>query len=89
MNKKLKILQIIGQNKLRSGGAIQMYLLSRELVKMGHTVSAVYNKKDHPDDDFQIFKDSGIDLKFLDMDRMTLNRETFKTVKKLRKLLKN
>ena len=66
-----------------------MYLLSRELVKMGHTVSAVYNKKDHPDDDFQIFKDSGIDLKFLDMDRMKLNRETFKTVKKLRKLLKN
>ena len=89
MNKSLKILQIIGQNKLRSGGAIQMFLISRELVKMGHSVCALYNKKAHPEDDFKIFQNSGIDLQFLDMNRIKLNLATINSIKKLRKFLKN
>ncbi len=89
MNRKLRILQIIVQDKIKSGGAIQMYLLSKELVKMGHYVCAVYNKNEKFKDDFAIFENSVIDLCFFDMDRIKLNKRSFSRVKKIRKFIQD
>ena len=88
MNRKLKILHIIVQGRLRSGGGIQLYLLAKELVNMGHHVCAIYNKNDVVEDDFAVFENTGINVKFFAMARAKLNKSTLMIVKQLRSFLK-
>jgi len=87
VKKKLKILEIIVQNRLRSGGGIQMYTLSGELVKRGHQVCALYKEPVGHRGDFSIFDGSGIDLRFMNMGRVKPNLRTLKTVRELRALI--
>jgi L-malate glycosyltransferase len=89
MEKKLNILQIIVQNKLRSGGAIQMFLLCRELVRRGHKVCAIYNGKGRIPEDFAVFEHSGIDLRFIDMNRLNLSKRSLDTIRALRKIIRD
>ncbi len=88
MKKPLNILQIIVQNKLRSGGAIQMFLLCRELVRRGHRVCALYNGWGSIPDDFAVFENTGIDLRFSAMNRLKLSGRSFDTIRSLRKIIK-
>jgi len=84
----LRILQIIVQSNLRAGGAVQLFRLSKELVKRGHYVYTLFD--DDPDyrNHFAIFDGSGIDLNFLRMHRVKPDIPTIKTVKKLRSIIK-
>lgn len=88
MSTPLRILQIIVQRNLRAGGAVQLFRLSKELVRRGHSVYALFD--DDPDyrDHFAVFDGSGIDLNFLRMRRVKPDIATFKTVKKLRSIIK-
>ena len=88
LEKPLNILQIIVQNKLRSGGAIQMFLLSRELVRRGHRVCALYNGNGSVEGDFAVFENTGIDLRFMDMSRLKVSVRSLETVRTLRKIIK-
>jgi len=85
----MKILQIIAQHKLRSGGSIQMQRLACTLKQRGHDVYAIYGF--HPDfqDDFKIFSGSDVRLDFLDMDEsFRPNQKTLKSIYRLRTILK-
>ncbi|MCE5249393.1 glycosyltransferase family 4 protein [bacterium] len=88
MKNPLKILQIIVQNKLRSGGAIQMFHLAKELSRRGHRVCAVYNKKGLIEEDFTVFDNTGIDLRFLEMGRLAPTTRSLSAVLSLRRLIR-
>ena len=66
-----------------------MFRLSKELVRRGHSVYALFD--DDPDyrNHFAIFDGSGIDLNFLRIRRVKPDITTFKTVKKLRSIIKD
>lgn len=87
MKKQLNILQIIVQNKMRSGGAIQMFHLARELDRRGHTVTAVYNANGRIEEDFRGFDRTGIDLRFLGMSRVKFSRRSFEEIRSLRSII--
>lgn len=84
----MKILQIIGQEAIRSGGAMQMFRLSKELVKRGHDVTSVFGYNEKNKDDFKIFEDTGVKLKFFNIKRIKLNIYSLKNILKLRKFIK-
>lgn len=84
----MKILQIIEQEQIRSGGAMQMYRLSKELVKRGHDVTAVFGYNKNMKSDFNIFEGSGVKLRFFNIKRLKLNLDTLKNILKLRKFIK-
>lgn len=84
MKKPLNILQIIVQNKMRSGGAIQLYQLSRGLVERGHRVTAIFNGEGRTAGDFSDFERSGIDLHFLSMSRLKPTKQSLDTIMELR-----
>ncbi len=88
MTGKLRILHIIVQGRLRSGGGIQLYILARELAKMGHYVCAIFNKNKMIEEDFKIFENSGVDVRYFTMNRAKPNRKTLDTVKKLRMFIR-
>jgi len=89
MEKRLNLLHIIVQNKLRSGGAIQMFLLCRELVRRGHHVCAIYNGKGRMPEDFAVFENTGIDLRFINMNRLNLSTRSLDTIRALRKIIRD
>lgn len=84
----MNILQIIAQGELRSGGAIQMYRLSKNLSKLGHKVTAAYKKDFNCNNDFENIDKKGIDLIFLELERIKLNFKTIKIIRNLRKFIK-
>jgi glycosyltransferase involved in cell wall biosynthesis len=89
MTRPLNILQIIVQNQLRSGGAIQMYRLSRGLVKRGHRVSAIFSGEGRAEEDFAVFENSGIDLHFFRMNRLKLSGRSLETILALREHIRD
>ena len=88
MQKKLKILQIIVQSNLRGGGAVQLFRLSKELVQRGHSVCAIFDDNPQYRNHFQVFEGSGIDLRFMTMHRVKPDVKTYRTVRKIRALIK-
>lgn len=84
----MKILQIISQEAIKSGGAIQMYRLSKELAKRGHDVTAIFGDNEKYRDDFKIFENTGVKVVFFDIKRFKLNFKTLKNILRLRKFIK-
>lgn len=84
----MKILQIIDQGAIRSGGAMQMSLLAKELVKRGHDVTVVFRKTEDKIDDFKIFDNSGVKVRFFNTKRLKLKKETVKNILDLREFIK-
>ena len=64
-----------------------MFQLSKELSRRGHSVCAMYNNRDFIADDFNVFENSGVDLKFFDMGRLTFKINTLKTIFNLRNFI--
>ena len=83
----MNILQITALYKLRSGGAVQMYTLSEELVRRGHRVTAVFGSHPGFSGDFGIIDTSLVDVRFMDLPRLKLNARTFKAVAVLRRFI--
>ena len=88
VKKSLKILQIIVQSNLRGGGAVQLFRLSKELVKRGHFVYALFDDDPAYREHFFIFEENGIDLRFMNMQRVKPDIKTIVTVKKIRALIR-
>ncbi|MFC1573930.1 glycosyltransferase family 4 protein [Candidatus Latescibacterota bacterium] len=88
MQKSLKILQIIVQSNLRGGGAVQLFRLSKELVKRGHFVYALFDDDPEYREHFFKFEENGIDLRFIKMHRVKPDVKTYGTVRKNRALIK-
>ena len=86
--KSLKILQLIVMDKVRTGGGIQLFRLSKELVKFGHDVTALFSENHEYSEDFSIFEDTGIDLRFLKMERIKLNFRSIRMLRALRDFIK-
>ena len=86
--KSLKILQLIVMDKLRTGGGIQLFRLSKELVKCGHNVTALFAENHEYSEDFNVFEDTGIDLKFMKMERIKVNFRSIRMLQDLRSFIK-
>ena len=85
----MKILQIIVQEKLRSGGAVQLAHLARGLAGRGHNVHAVFNDNPRFRDDFHIFEGSGVELRFMPMNRLQPKVKSIRTVLRLRNYIRD
>ncbi len=84
----MRILQIISQEAIKSGGSIQMYRLSKELVKRGHKVTAIFGDNKKYRKDFKIFDNTGVEVLFFDIKRFKLDGKTIRNIFKLKNFIK-
>ena len=86
----MNILQIVPQGEMRSGAAIQMYRLSKSLEKKGHKLFLIFRTPNEiSKEDFTKNDMSGLNVTFMDLDRVKLNMKTLKSIKELRKFIIN
>ncbi len=84
----MRIMQLSAQNKLRSGGTIQMVRLANELHRLGHEVSVVCGiGPDCSRENRERFLDQGIDFMIDDLRKPILAIRTMRTVAHLRKFI--
>ncbi len=85
----MKILQISYQTRLKSGGAIQLFRLSKSLNETNHTIKAVMGYDPQIDDShFSEFYNNNIDFRRMKLPRLKFNNIDIKSILKLRKYLK-
>ncbi|HDS09373.1 MAG TPA: glycosyltransferase family 1 protein [Firmicutes bacterium] len=89
MKKSLKILEFILMDKLRTGGGIQVFRLAKELRQRGHDVTVLFSENPQFRDDFNVFNGTGVDVKFMKIDKIRLNLKSIKAMLEFRRFLKS
>ncbi len=74
-------------DKLRTGGGIQLYRLAKELSRREHNVTALFADNPEFNGDFEIFKDTGVILKFMKLNKIKLNPSSIKSLIEFRRFI--
>lgn len=85
----MKIVQMIAMSRLASGGAHQMVRLANGLANEGHEVHVIVHYDPNiPENEFTDFLNPKIHFSRMPLHKFTLNKNTFSSIKILRKYLK-